>query len=167
MVLLDRELQPHRPRCQLRQQPARFHGHGGDGKAILALELCPRCLPPQVDRTSSIGEDVHFARASASFANVALIGQPYVDPLLDGSGQVSKARIGVTGSAVKGYRALDAEKALAGKKPDAAAVKSAAALATKGIDPTGDIWASSEYRAHLTQVYTERAITAAVARARG
>ena len=68
---------------------------------------------------------------------------------------------------MKGYRALDAEKALAGKKPDAAAVKSAAALATKGIDTTGDIWASSEYRAHLTQVYTERAITAAVARARG
>ena len=86
---------------------------------------------------------------------------------LDGSSQVSKARIGVTGAAVKGYRALEAEKALAGKKSDATAIKSAAALATKGIDTTGDIWASSEYRAHLTQVYAERAITAAVARARG
>lgn len=86
---------------------------------------------------------------------------------LDGQGKCSRVRIGVTGAAVKAFRALDAEKELTGKSADDSSIAKAASLATNGVETSGDIFASSEYRAHLTRVYTRRALSAAVERARG
>jgi aerobic carbon-monoxide dehydrogenase medium subunit len=85
---------------------------------------------------------------------------------LDGQGKCSRVRIGVTGAAVKAFRAVDAEKELTGKPADDASIAKAAALATNGVDTSGDIFASPEYRAHLTRVYTRRALHSAVARAK-
>jgi len=85
---------------------------------------------------------------------------------LDGQGKCSRVRIGVTGAAVKAFRAVDAEKELTGKPADDASIAKAAALATNGVDTSGDIFASPEYRAHLTRVYTRRALQSAVARAK-
>jgi aerobic carbon-monoxide dehydrogenase medium subunit len=85
---------------------------------------------------------------------------------LDGQGKCSRVRIGVTGAAVKAFRAADAEKDLTGKPADDASIAKAAALATNGVDTSGDIFASPEYRAHLTRVYTRRALQSAVARAK-
>ena len=86
---------------------------------------------------------------------------------LDGAGRMSRVRVGVTGAAVKAFRARETENALAGKPPDEKAFGQAAALATKGVEPSGDLFASAEYRAHLVTVFVGRALTAAVARARG
>jgi aerobic carbon-monoxide dehydrogenase medium subunit len=86
---------------------------------------------------------------------------------LDGAGRTSRARVGVTGAAVKPFRARETENALAGKPPDEKVVGQAAALATKGVEPSGDLFASAEYRAHLVTVFVKRALAAAVARARG
>jgi carbon-monoxide dehydrogenase medium subunit len=74
-------------------------------------------------------------------------------------------RIGVTGVAAKAYRAAAVEQALAGlQAPTAAAIALAATHAADGIQPLGDIHASPEYRAHLAQVNTRRAIERALAR---
>jgi aerobic carbon-monoxide dehydrogenase medium subunit len=74
-------------------------------------------------------------------------------------------RVGVTGVAAKGYRATAVEQALAGQpKPTAAAIALAASHAADGVDPLGDIHASREYRAHLAQINTQRAIERALAR---
>jgi aerobic carbon-monoxide dehydrogenase medium subunit len=86
---------------------------------------------------------------------------------LDDAGRMSQVRVGVTGAAVKAFRARETEKALAGKLPDEKVVGQAAALATKDVEPSGDLFASAEYRAHLVTVFVRRALTAAVARARG
>lgn len=86
---------------------------------------------------------------------------------LDGKGQCSRVRIGITGAAVKAFRARDSEGALTGKAPDEATLGRAAALASQGVETSGDIFASAEYRAHLATVYTRRALAAAVSRARG
>ena len=68
-------------------------------------------------------------------------------------------RVGVTGVAAKAYRATAVEKALAGQRtPAAAAIEAAATHAADGVDPLGDIHASPEFRAHLAQVNTRRAI---------
>jgi len=74
-------------------------------------------------------------------------------------------RVGVTGIAAKAYRATAVERALAGQAtPGAAAIALAAAHAADEIEPLGDIHASPEFRAHLAQVNTKRAIEQALAR---
>ena len=86
---------------------------------------------------------------------------------LDGSGKCSRVRVGVTGAAVKAFRAKETENELTGKAADDAAIARAAERAANGIETSGDIFASPEYRAHLTRVYARRALAKAVARARG
>ena len=74
-------------------------------------------------------------------------------------------RVGVTGIAVKAYRATAVEQALAGQTaPAADAIARAANHAADGVEPLRDIHGSAEYRAHLAQVNTKRAIERALAR---
>jgi aerobic carbon-monoxide dehydrogenase medium subunit len=74
-------------------------------------------------------------------------------------------RIGITGVAAKAYRATAVEQALAGqRRPSAEAIAKAAAHAADGVEPLRDIHASAEYRAHLAQVNTRRALERAIAR---
>jgi carbon-monoxide dehydrogenase medium subunit len=74
-------------------------------------------------------------------------------------------RIGITGVAATAYRAVAVEQALAAQRsPGAAAIAAAAAHAADGVDPLGDIHASPEFRAHLAEVNTRRAIERALAR---
>jgi carbon-monoxide dehydrogenase medium subunit len=75
------------------------------------------------------------------------------------------ARVGVTGVAAKAYRAVEVERALSGQKslkPEA--IARAASHAADGVEPLADIHASAEFRAHLAQVNTRRAIERALAR---
>jgi carbon-monoxide dehydrogenase medium subunit len=75
-------------------------------------------------------------------------------------------RVGITGVAATAYRAAAVEQALAGQRtPSAGAIAMAAARAADGVDALGDIHASPEFRAHLAQVNTRRAIERALARA--
>jgi aerobic carbon-monoxide dehydrogenase medium subunit len=80
-------------------------------------------------------------------------------------GKCEKAAIGINGVAGKAYRASAVEKALAGKPLDDKTVADAAAHAADGADVQSDLYASSEFRAHLASVYTKRAILKAVSRA--
>jgi len=81
-------------------------------------------------------------------------------------GAIAKAAIGVTGAAERPFRAVAAEKALAGSRGDAAAVAKAAAAAAEGLTALEDLTASATFRAHLVGVYTKRAINSALERAK-
>jgi aerobic carbon-monoxide dehydrogenase medium subunit len=73
-------------------------------------------------------------------------------------------RVGVTGVAKKAYRATAVEQTLGtGRSPEGIAL--AASRAADGIDPLTDIHATAEYRGHLAQVNTRRALERAFARA--
>jgi carbon-monoxide dehydrogenase medium subunit len=85
---------------------------------------------------------------------------------LDGAGRMSRVRVGVTGAAPKAFRARETENALTGKPPDEKVIAQAAALATQGAEPVGDLFASAEYREQLVTVFVRRAITAAIERGR-
>ena len=76
-------------------------------------------------------------------------------------GSCESASIGVTGVGVKAYRASAAESGLVGSNLDDAAISDAASHVCDGIDPNADLYASGEYRVHLAQVHTRRAIAAA------
>lgn len=81
---------------------------------------------------------------------------------LDGGGACQTCRVAVTGAGSKATRATATERALQGQKLDEATIARAAASAGTDIDFLGDIFASADYRRHLVEVFTKRALTAAV-----
>ncbi|MFN2493287.1 MAG: FAD binding domain-containing protein [Pyrinomonadaceae bacterium] len=82
-----------------------------------------------------------------------------------GGTKCESASIGITGVASKAYRASSVERALIGKTLDDDTVAAAASHAAEGVEVNSDLYASEDYRRHLAQVYTRRAIQAAATRA--
>lgn len=79
-------------------------------------------------------------------------------------GSVTHARVALTGVGEVAYRAKAVEAALLGSDGSPAAVAAAAAHATAGQTVNGDIHANRDYRARMAEVYTRRAIEAALGR---
>jgi carbon-monoxide dehydrogenase medium subunit len=72
------------------------------------------------------------------------------------------ASIGITGVSSKAYRPSAVESALTGAKLDEQTIANACAQAADGVEANGDLFASADYRKHLAEVYTRRAVTAAL-----
>lgn len=85
--------------------------------------------------------------------------------VLAGQGSVEHASVGIAGIGPKAYRATGVELVLRGKSPTAKHLEDASAHAADGVEANSDLYASSEYRAHLARVYTRRALEKAVERA--
>lgn len=79
-------------------------------------------------------------------------------------GNVSHARVALTGVGEVAYRAKAVEAALVGSDGSPEAVAAAAEHATDGQHVNGDIHADRDYRARMAVVYTRRAIEAALGR---
>jgi len=106
---------------------------------------------------------IEFARRHGDFA----LGGAAVLLGADGSGTCTSAAIGLLAAAPTPLRASEAERSLVGARLDAEAAESAAGKAVAGIDPTGDIHGSSEYRKGLIEVMVRRAIETAAGRVGG
>jgi len=78
---------------------------------------------------------------------------------------VAKCRVAVTGVTAHPTRLRQVEAALEKTEATAKNIAVAAEHATTGLTFVSDLFASDEYRAHLTWVLTERALTRAVERA--
>jgi aerobic carbon-monoxide dehydrogenase medium subunit len=76
-------------------------------------------------------------------------------------GRIAEARIGLTNMGPTPLRARAAEAALAGVEASADAVAAAAQAAAEGTSPSSDLNAQADYRQHLAQVLTRRAVAAA------
>jgi carbon-monoxide dehydrogenase medium subunit len=98
-----------------------------------------------------------YLKAAPRSSGFAVVGVA-VRIALDGAGSCSRAAVAITGVGDKAYRAARVERTLVGKKPDSQLIDAAAAEAAGNIDVIDDINGSAEYRTHLTQVYTARAI---------
>jgi len=84
---------------------------------------------------------------------------------LDGAGKCSAARIVLFGVAPTPMRATAAEQVLAGAKLDQAAFEEAGKKAGAAVEePLSDIHASGEFRRHLAEVLTRRALAEAASR---
>src|SRR5216683_2371255 len=81
---------------------------------------------------------------------------------LDVNGACRSASIGITGVSSKAYRPSAVESALTGAKLDEQTIANASAHATDGIEANGDLFASADYRKHLAEVYTKRAVVSAM-----
>jgi aerobic carbon-monoxide dehydrogenase medium subunit len=85
---------------------------------------------------------------------------------LDGA-KCQSAGVGITGVAPKAYRAKGVESALKGNTLDAKTLSAAASHAADGIsNAITELFATGEYRKHLAEVYTRRALETAVSRAK-
>ena len=82
------------------------------------------------------------------------------------AGACESAAVAITGVASKAYRAGSVEKALQGQQFNEQTIAAAASPATDGVDANSDLYASEDYRRHLAEVYSRRAIHAATARAK-
>ena len=79
-------------------------------------------------------------------------------------GSISHARVAITGVGEVAYRAKGVEDALMASDGSASAVAAAAAHAADGQTVNSDIYADRDYRSKMAEVYTRRAIDAALGR---
>jgi carbon-monoxide dehydrogenase medium subunit len=73
-------------------------------------------------------------------------------------GEVTEARVGLTNMGPTPVRASAVESAILGGAADTAAFRTAAGYAAEGTDPPSDLHGSADYRRHLAQVLTARAL---------
>jgi len=76
-------------------------------------------------------------------------------------GRIAEARIGLTNMGPTPLRAAATEAALVGVDVSMETVTAAAAQAAEGTSPSNDLNAQADYRQHLAQVLTRRALAAA------
>lgn len=103
-------------------------------------------------------------RKAGDFATVGVAAQIS----LDGKGQCAYAGIGLTALGPTSIRAKKAERVLVGSAPSPEKIKEAAVAASEDAQPTSDpLRGSAEYKMAMAIVYTRRAITTALSRAKG
>lgn len=154
-----------------------FHVQGPNGSRTVAVDdwfvdtLQSALEPDEV--LTEVRFAVPAARTGSAYrkfeqpaSHYALVGVAALVTLAE-DGTVARCRVGITGASAVAYRASGVERALTGRKPDAAALAEAAELAVEGVDVLGDISASATFRGHIARVYTRRALAAAAARAAG
>lgn len=102
-----------------------------------------------------------YLKAAPRSSGFAVVGVA-VRITMDSAASCTRAALGITGITDKAYRPNRSEEILSGRKLDSETIAQAAAESTRNIDVIEDINGSSEYRTHLTHVYVQRAIEAAL-----
>ena len=85
---------------------------------------------------------------------------------LDGTGAVARARVAMTGLGPHAVRLASVEEALTGKAAAPGQIEAAARRATEGLEPRDASGGGVAFKLNLAAVYTRRALTRAVGRAR-
>jgi carbon-monoxide dehydrogenase medium subunit len=104
---------------------------------------------------------VKFRHPASGFAVVGVA----VSLTKDAADKCQSASVGITGVAAKAYKATGVENALKGAALDDKSLRAAAAHAADGVTVNSDLFASAEYRKHLAEIYTRRALEQAASRA--
>ncbi len=129
---------------------------------LLTTALEPTEILREV-RINKNGTNQAYAKMPHPASGFAVVGVA-ANLTMNGSSTCAQASIGITGVSSKAYRATAVEGSLNGTTLDDASIAAAAAHAADGADVNGDLFASADYRRHLAQVYTRRAIAAACGR---
>ncbi len=134
----------------------------GPGRTSLASnELIVAVELPEVTGAGSCYVRLEFRRQM----EIAVVGATAV-VRLDG-GIVRDARIAITALAPTVRRVAEAESSLVGTDGGPAAAAEAGRLAAEAATPISDVRASLDYRTAMAAVVVRRAVTGAIARARG
>ncbi len=107
--------------------------------------------------SNAAGAYVKKPSPSSGYAMIGVAAQVELD-----GDTVTSARVGANGAVDHGTRLEPVENALTGERLTEATIEGAADRATDGLDEAllmDDLQASGEFRAHLLEVYTERALS--------
>jgi carbon-monoxide dehydrogenase medium subunit len=105
-----------------------------------------------------------YEQLSDPASGYAVVGVAAVVSLANG--KVTAARLGMTGLAQKAVRLTAAEKAIVGQAASETATRAAASKAAEGLSLYDDQRGSAEFKAHLAQVHTRRALDRAISLAK-
>src|SRR5262245_23101611 len=114
-------------------------------------------VPPE----RSGGAYLKLERKVGDFATAAVAAQL----ALAADGRVAEVGIGLTGVGLTPIKAVQAEAALRGQRPDEGAIGRAAQLAAQAAQPSADLRGPVEYKRDLVRVLTGRALRLALQRA--
>ncbi len=109
------------------------------------------------------GTGVSYQKLRQPASGFAIVG--IAARIRKAEGNITMARIGVTGLGATAYRATKAEALLEGSQGSGADIANAAAVVDEGVEANTDLHASSDYRRHVARVYATRAVNAALQRA--
>lgn len=153
-----------------------IRAHGPSGERTIAAgdfftDMLSTALEPNelitavICNTLGTGEGAAYAKFPHPASRYAIVGTAaYIR--LDGD-KIAACRVAVTGAGPMPTRQIDTEQAMLNSDGSDEAVANAANLAGIHMDVLGDIHASEDYRRAMVKVYTKRALTKALARARG
>lgn len=110
------------------------------------------------------GEGAAYAKFPHPASRYAIVGAAAYVKMA--GGKITTCRIGITGAGPKAERQHAAEQAMIGSDGGSEAIAAAAEQAGAEMDVLGDIHASEEYRKAMIKVFTRRALTNAVSRAK-
>lgn len=110
------------------------------------------------------GTGAVYEQLSDPASGYAVVGVAAVVSI--GNGKVTAARLGMTGLAQKAVRLTGAENAIAGQPASETSSRTAASKAAEGLSLYDDQRGSGEFKTHLAQVYTRRALDRAIALAK-
>jgi carbon-monoxide dehydrogenase medium subunit len=125
---------------------------------LLTTALRPNEILTEIRVPKTSGAGTAYKKFHHPASGFAVVGVAAVVKLRGGN--IESAAIGITGVGVNAYRAAAVESVLRGK-PFSAIAKAAEKAAGK-VEALSDTYASAEYRRHLAQVFTRRALEAAV-----
>lgn len=135
----------------------------GPGKTALQPgELLKVILLPKPEPHSGSFYYRHTPRARM---DIAVVGSAAM-LALDEDGRIAKARIALGAVAPTPIRAREAEALLVGQVPSDELFARAASLSKDAAVPIDDLRSSADYRRHLVEVYTQRALRQALIRAK-
>jgi len=126
---------------------------------MLTTALRPDEIITEIRVPKTAGAGTVYKKFAHPASGYAVVG---VAAVVRGStAKIEEAAVGITGVGEIAYRAEAVESALRGKP--ASAIAEAAKHAADKVEALGDNYASAEYRRHLVQVYTRRAVQEALA----
>jgi CO/xanthine dehydrogenase FAD-binding subunit/aerobic-type carbon monoxide dehydrogenase small subunit (CoxS/CutS family) len=157
-LLLDAGIETVSPRGT-RVIPAAEFFQGALTTALAEDELVTRIDFPALPPGTGWGF-VEMARRHGDFALAAVAAT-----LSLADGRCREARIALLGAGDTPRRAAVAEALLLGELPSEAAIAAAANAARAEAEPSSDLHASADYRRHLIEALTRRALTQAQLRA--
>ena len=129
---------------------------------LMTTALRPHEILTEIRIPKTSGAGTAYKKFHHPASGFAVVGVAAVVKLRGGN--IESAAVGITGVGVNAYRASAVEAALRGK-PLSAIAHAAGKAAGKG-ETLSDTYASAEYRRHLAQVFTRRALQAAAEAAR-
>lgn len=125
--------------------------------ALNADEIITEVRVPKTDQAHSGAAYAELPHPASHYAVVGVA----VWLKLDGNHNVQDVRVGITGATDHAMRGTAMENELKGKMLEDDLAASAPSKASDGLTCLGDMYATPNYRAHLTRVYAKRALEAA------